>query len=76
VNERAETASPVYDPIAIIKTGRLERDAAGFVLQGDDGMRYQLELARVPVDHVAKRVRVAGVLAEEGRIVAEGVAAA
>jgi len=76
MNDRAEPASSSNDAIAIIRMGRLERDAAGFVLQGDDGMRYRLELARVPVDHVAKRVRVAGVLAGEGRIIAEGVAAA
>jgi len=76
VNDRAEPASASHDSIAVIKMGRLERDAAGFVLQGDDGLRYRLELARVPVDHVAKRVRVAGVLADKDRIVAEGVAAA
>lgn len=59
-----------------MRTGRLERDAAGFSLLGDDGKRYRLELSRVPVDHVAKRVRVTGVLVGDGIIVVEGVAAA
>jgi hypothetical protein len=63
------------EPPTVIKTGRLMRDASGFVLEADDGAHYRLELARVPVDHVAKRVRVTGALAGEGRIVAEGVAA-
>ena len=76
MNDRAEPASESHASIGVIKMGRLERDAAGFVLQGDDGIRYRLELARVPVDHVAKRVRVAGMLAGEDRIIAEGVAAA
>ena len=32
-------------------TGRLVRDAAGFLLQRDGGGSYRLVLLRVPVDH-------------------------
>ena len=42
------------------ETGRLVRDAAGFLLQRDGGGSYRLVLLRVPVDHVEKRVRVRG----------------
>ncbi|WP_448665182.1 DUF5818 domain-containing protein [Sphingomonas sp. CJ20] len=41
------------------KSGRLSiRDGATFVLRRDLGGRYELELRRVTVDHVEKRVRV------------------
>jgi len=54
-------------------TGTLLRDAAGFLLQADDGKRWRLVLQRVPVDHVEKRVRVQGVHGEGDTIEAEGV---
>lgn len=40
--------------------GLLQRDAAGFLLQCDDGERYRLELLRTPIDEVEKRVVVTG----------------
>ncbi len=56
--------------------GTLVRDGAGFALRADGGTLYHLQLRRVPVDHVEKRVRVVGTLIEERLIEAEGVAAA
>lgn len=44
----------------IAETGTLVREGGGFVLHGDDGRRWRLDLARMPVDHVEKRVRVIG----------------
>ncbi|MEA3541603.1 MAG: DUF5818 domain-containing protein [Pseudomonadota bacterium] len=58
------------------ETGRLVRDAAGFLLQRDGGGSYRLVLLRVPVDHVEKRVRVRGIYAGDGVVEADGVAAA
>lgn len=40
--------------------GLLQRNAAGFLLQCDDGQRYRLELLRTPIDEVEKRVVVTG----------------
>ena len=60
----------------LVRLGTLVRDSGGFVLEADDGTRYRLQLPRVPVDLVQKRVRVAGMLAGEKEIVAEGVSAA
>ncbi len=60
----------------IDETGLLVREQGAFVLQSDGGSRYVLELPRVPVDHVQKRVRVQGVICAEGRVTAEGVSAA
>lgn len=57
-------------------TGTLIRDGAGFALRAERGIIYHLQLHRVPVDHVEKRVRVQGVLVEERLIEAEGVAPA
>ena len=60
----------------IILHGTLVRDGAGFALRVERGLLYHLQLHRVPVDHVEKRVRVAGTLIGERLIEAEGVAAA
>ena len=60
----------------IDETGMLVREHGAFVLQCDRGGRYVLELPRVPVDHVQKRVRVRGVVCGDGRVAAEGVSAA
>ena len=60
----------------IEETGTLVREDGGFALVGDDGRRWRLDLHRVPVDHVEKRVRVVGTLAGERLIEADGVAAA
>jgi len=64
----------IGDPIDM--TGTLVRDGAGFVLRVARGQVYHLQLHRVPVDHVEKRVRVVGVLAGDRLIEAEGVAPA
>lgn len=58
------------------ETGLLVRDGAAFVLQRDAGGSWVLELHRVPVDHVQKRVRVVGTLSDAGRVTVEGVSAA
>ncbi len=60
----------------IDETGTLLREGGAFVLQRDVGGRYVLELARVPVDHVQKRVRVRGTLCGEDRVAVDGVSAA
>jgi hypothetical protein len=62
------------DPIEI--TGTLIRDGASFALRAERGVIYHLQLHRVPVDHVEKRVRVVGTLIEDRLIEAEGVAPA
>lgn len=54
----------------------LVRDGGAFALRRDLGGRYLLELQRVPVDHVEKRVRVTGVLVGDDLVCVEGVAAA
>ena len=53
--------------------GMLQRDAAGFLLQCDDGQRYRLELLRVPVDEVAKRVVVTGQIRNGAVLEADGI---
>ncbi|MGK6323885.1 DUF5818 domain-containing protein [Sphingomonas sp. DT-51] len=60
----------------IDETGTLMREGGAFVLQRDRGGTFILELQRVPVEHVAKRVRVRGVLVDETRVSVDGVAAA
>lgn len=63
----SEVGTPVDE------TGTLSREGGGFVLLRDRGGRYRLDLPRVPVDEVEKRVRVIGVLAEGGLVEVEGV---
>ncbi|WP_373491083.1 DUF5818 domain-containing protein [Parasphingorhabdus sp.] len=54
-------------------SGLLQRDAAGFLLQSEDGRRYRLELLRTPIDEVEKRVVVTGRV-RDGRVLeADGV---
>lgn len=57
------------------ETGTLIRDGGGFALRLDRGGRIRLDLHRVPVSEVEKRVRVVGVLVADGLIDADGVAA-
>lgn len=54
-------------------SGLLIRDNGGFVLQGDDGKRFRLDLLRTPVDAVEKRVVVTGRKIDDGHIEADGV---
>lgn len=53
--------------------GLLQRDAAGFLLQCDDGSRYRLELLRTPIDEVEKRVVVTGRLSDQSILEASGI---
>jgi hypothetical protein len=50
------------------ETGTLIRADAGFALRRDSGGRWKLDLHRVPVDHVEKRVRISGIIVAEGLI--------
>jgi hypothetical protein len=58
---------------AIDETGMLLREGAGFVLQRDLGGRWPLDLSRMPVDLVGKRVRIVGVETAAGRVDVDGV---
>ncbi|MDB5684926.1 MAG: hypothetical protein JWM75_2624 [Sphingomonas bacterium] len=55
------------------ETGMLLRDGGGFVLHRDRGGRWRLDLSRVPVDLVGKRVRVAGIEAGDDLVDVDGV---
>jgi hypothetical protein len=61
---------------AIEETGMLLRDGGGFALQRDAGGRWPLDLSRVPVDLVGKRVRIVGTETAAGRVDVDGVRAA
>lgn len=52
----------------IDEAGTLIRDGGGFALRRDLGGRWQLDLHRVPIDHVGKRVRISGIVVAEGLI--------
>lgn len=52
----------------IEESGTLIRENGGFALRRDQGGRWKLDLHRVPVDHVEKRVRVSGVVVGDGLI--------
>jgi hypothetical protein len=56
------------------ETGTLIRDGGGFALRRDLGGRYRLDLHRVPVDCVEKRVRITGVMVESDLVDVHGVA--
>ncbi|MDO6413454.1 DUF5818 domain-containing protein [Sphingomonas sp. BIUV-7] len=60
----------------IDETGMLMREGGGFYLRRDMGGRYWLELPRMPVDEVEKRVRVIGTLAAADRVFVDGVSLA
>lgn len=52
----------------IEESGTLIREGGGFALRRDQGGRWKLDLHRVPVDHVEKRVRVSGVVVGDGLV--------
>jgi len=52
----------------IEESGTLIREGGGFALRRDQGGRWKLDLHRVPVEHVEKRVRVSGVVVGDGLI--------
>lgn len=60
----------------IDETGTLVRDGGGFALRRDVGGRYQLDLHRVPVDEVEKRVRIVGTLVANTLVDVDGVSIA
>jgi hypothetical protein len=60
----------------IEETGTLTRHGGAFALRRDLGGVYVLQLQRVPVDHVEKRVRIVGTLLPDDHIIVEGVTAA
>jgi hypothetical protein len=57
----------------IDETGMLLREGGGFILKRDSGGHWRLELHRLPVDLVGKRVRVIGIRSAEDLIDVEGV---
>lgn len=57
----------------IDETGMLLREDGGFVLLRDVGGRWRLDLGRMPVDLVEKRVRLIGIEAGDGLVEADGV---
>lgn len=61
---------------AIDETGLLVRDGGGFILRRDIGGVFKLELHRMPIDHIEKRVRVTGILIGDDVINVEGLMAA
>jgi len=58
------------------ETGTLTRDGVAFYLRRDLGGQYCLELRRMPVDLVEKRVRLRGTLVGPDLVSADGVAPA
>jgi hypothetical protein len=58
----------------IDETGTLIREGASFALRRDAGGRFRLDLHRVPVDEVEKRVRIRGVLVADNLVDVDGVA--
>ena len=58
----------------IEETGTLLRDAGGSSLRRDLGGRWRLDLHRVPVDHIEKRVRITGIVVGEDLVDVDGVA--
>ena len=58
----------------IVESGTLPHEDCGFVLRRDLGGRWLLDLHRVPVDHVEKRVLVTGTIVGDGLLDVDGVA--
>ena len=57
----------------IEETGTLIRKGEHFVLRRDVGGRYRLDLHRVTVGNIEKRVRITGVLVADGLIDVESL---
>jgi hypothetical protein len=60
---------------SIVQSGLLVRDGGGFALRADGGGRILLDLHRLPVDHVEKRVRISGIYVSETLVEVESIAA-
>ena len=52
----------------IDEMGTLLREGAAFVLRRDLGGRWIIDLHRVPVDHLEKRVRITGTIVGDGLV--------
>lgn len=50
----------------IRETGVLVADGCGFALRRDIGGRWKLDLHRIAVEHVEKRIRISGIIVAEG----------
>ena len=57
----------------VAETGRLVREAGGFVLQCEHGARLPLLLPRTPVDEVEKRVALIGIVEADGMLTVETI---
>jgi len=57
----------------IEESGTLLREAGGFILRRDLGGRWNLDLHRVPVDHIEKRVRITGIVVSDNLVDVVGV---
>jgi hypothetical protein len=58
----------------IEESGTLIREGGGFALRRDLGGRWKLDLHRVPIDHIEKRVRITGIVVGEDLVDVAGVA--
>lgn len=61
----------IGDPVD--ESGLLLREGGGFILRRDRGGHWRLELHRVPVDLVGKRVRLIGIETEPDLVEVDGV---
>jgi hypothetical protein len=59
----------------IQESGLLIRDGGGFALRSDSGRTLRLELSRMPVDLIEKRVRISGALDSDGVVAVEAISA-
>ena len=57
-------------------SGTLIRDGGGFAVRVERGVLFHLQLHRVPVDQVEKRVKIKGFLIEERLIEVESLSLA
>jgi hypothetical protein len=75
MNEQArhQNAEP---GVPINECGTLFREGGAFYLQRDLGGRYLLDLPRMPVDEVEKRVRLVGTLLARDHVLVDGVSLA
>ncbi len=64
----------IGDPIEL--SGTLIRDGGSFAIRVERGVLYHLQLHRVPVDQVEKRVKVAGILIDDRLIEVESLSLA
>lgn len=58
----------------IDETGTLLRETGGSYFRRDLGGRWKLDLYRVPVDHIEKRVRITGTVVGDDLVDVDGVA--